>query len=179
LYPEGWTLLNYLMDARTGLGRFRDFRISNYQLMMNLIDCVGDHGIDEILALPDVAERAEVFENHRGPATVQLRKVSTVHGHLVVADFRAQATIFSASRFLLYALYPETSISIHVLWGVKQQNTVFAIGKSIINRTSRTHVGNLCLQYGGGGHENAGTCQVANEDAERVLAELIAKIAAD
>ena len=179
LYPESWALLNYLMDARTGLGRFRNFRISNYQLMMDLIDCVGDFSIERILALPDVAERAEVFENHRGPATVQLRKVATVHGHLVVADFREQAVIFAASRFLLYALYPETSISIHVLWGVKQQNTVFAIGKSIINRASNTHVGNLCLKYGGGGHENAGTCQVANEDAERVLAELIAQITTD
>jgi nanoRNase/pAp phosphatase (c-di-AMP/oligoRNAs hydrolase) len=179
LYPEGWTLLNYLMDARTGLGRFRNFRISNYQLMMDLIECVGDRNIEEILAMPDVAERAEVFDSHRGPAVVQLRKIVSVHGHLVVADFREQQTIFAAPRFLIYALYPETSISIHVLWGVKQQNTVFAIGKSIINRASKTHVGNLCLKYGGGGHENAGTCQVANEDAERVLGELIAYIAQD
>jgi nanoRNase/pAp phosphatase (c-di-AMP/oligoRNAs hydrolase) len=179
LYPEGWTLLNYLMDARTGLGRFRNFRISNYQLMMDLIECVGDRSIEEILAMPDVAERAEVFDSHRGPAVVQLRKIVSVHGHLVVADFREQQTIFAAPRFLIYALYPETSISIHVLWGVKQQNTVFAIGKSIINRASKTHVGNLCLKYGGGGHENAGTCQVANEDAERVLGELIAYIAQD
>jgi nanoRNase/pAp phosphatase (c-di-AMP/oligoRNAs hydrolase) len=179
LYPEGWTLLNYLMDARTGLGRFRNFRISNYQLMMELIECVGDRSIEEILAMPDVAERAEVFDSHRGPAVVQLRKIVSVHGHLVVADFREQQTIFAAPRFLIYALYPETSISIHVLWGVKQQNTVFAIGKSIINRASKTHVGNLCLKYGGGGHENAGTCQVANEDAERVLGELMAYIAQD
>jgi nanoRNase/pAp phosphatase (c-di-AMP/oligoRNAs hydrolase) len=179
LYPEGWTLLNYLMDARTGLGRFRTFRISNYQLMMELIERVGDSSIEDILALPDVAERAEVFESHRGPAVVQLRKVAQVHSHLIVADFREQATIFAAPRFLIYALYPETSISIHVLWGVKQQNTVFAIGKSIVNRSSLTHVGNLCLKYGGGGHENAGTCQVDNADAPRVLQELIAQISAD
>ncbi len=179
LYPEGYTLLNNLMDARTGLGRFRNFRIPNYQLMMELIDKVGDHSIEEILQLPDVAERAEIFENHRGPATVQLRKVSSVHDHLVVADFREQDTIFAASRFLIYALYPECSISIHVLWGVKQQNTVFAIGKSILNKGSKTHIGNLCLKYGGGGHQNAGTCQVPNEDAERVLSELVAAIKAD
>lgn len=179
LYPEGWTLLNYLMDARTGLGRFRNFRISNYQLMMELIDRVGNSTIEEILALPDVEERAEVFESHRGPAVVQLRKLAHVHSHLVVVDFREQQTIFAAPRFLIYALFPETSISIHVLWGVKQQNTVFAIGKSIVNRASRTHVGNLCLKYGGGGHENAGTCQVANEDAERVLGELVAYISSD
>jgi nanoRNase/pAp phosphatase (c-di-AMP/oligoRNAs hydrolase) len=40
-------------------------------------------------------------------------------------------------------------------------------------------VGELMLQYGGGGHEAAGTCQVENEDAERVLRELTEKINAD
>ena len=176
LYPENWSLLNFLMDARTGLGRFKNFKISNYDLMMNLIDAVRNHPVEEILQLPDVAERADLYDNHRGPASVQLRRVSTVHQHLVVADFRQEQTIFAANRFVLYALFPETSISIHVLWGVKQQNTVFAIGKSIINRSSKTHIGDLCLNYGGGGHQNAGTCQVPNEDAERVLAELIAAI---
>jgi nanoRNase/pAp phosphatase (c-di-AMP/oligoRNAs hydrolase) len=179
LYPEGYTLLNYLMDARTGLGRFRDFRISNYQLMMQLIDAVRDLPIEQVLAQADVAERADLYENHRGPAAVQVRRQAKVHGHLVCLDLRQEETIFATNRFLLYALYPETSISIHVLHGVKQQNTVFAIGKSIINRTSKTHVGNLCLRYGGGGHANAGTCQVANEDAARVLEELIAQISSD
>ena len=179
LYPENWSLLNFLMDARTGLGRFKSFKISNYDLMMNLIDAVRNHPVEEILQQQDVAERAELYDNHRGPASVQLRRVSTVHQHLVVADFRQEQTIFAANRFVLYALFPETSISIHVLWGVKQQNTVFAIGKSIINRSSKTHIGNLCLKYGGGGHQNAGTCQVPNEDAERVLSELIAQIVED
>jgi nanoRNase/pAp phosphatase (c-di-AMP/oligoRNAs hydrolase) len=40
-------------------------------------------------------------------------------------------------------------------------------------------VGALMLEYGGGGHDAAGTCQVENEDAERVLGELIARINAD
>jgi nanoRNase/pAp phosphatase (c-di-AMP/oligoRNAs hydrolase) len=179
LYPENWSLLNFLMDARTGLGRFKTFKISNYDLMMSLIDAVRQHTVEDILQLPDVAERAELYENHRGPATVQIRRVSSVHEHLVVADFRKEQTIFAANRFLIYALYPETSISIHVLWGVKQQNTVFAIGKSIINKGSRTHIGNLCLKYGGGGHANAGTCQVPNDQADRILQELIAAILAD
>jgi nanoRNase/pAp phosphatase (c-di-AMP/oligoRNAs hydrolase) len=33
------------------------------------------------------------------------------------------------------------------------------------------------LRYGGGGHLAAGTCQVDNADAERVLAELIQALA--
>ncbi|MBF0438206.1 MAG: exopolyphosphatase, partial [Magnetococcales bacterium] len=51
--------------------------------------------------------------------------------------------------------------------------------KSILDRSSKTNVGMLALQYGGGGHQNAGTCQVAIDGAEVALQELIAKITAD
>jgi nanoRNase/pAp phosphatase (c-di-AMP/oligoRNAs hydrolase) len=179
LAPTGWALLNFLMDARTGLGRFREFRISNYQLMMELIDYCRDHTVDQILALPDVKERVDLYFEHEEKFKEQLRRCGSVHKNLLVVDLRKEETIFVGNRFMPYALFPETNISIHVLWGVKQQNTVFAIGKSILNRTSRTNVGALALKYGGGGHEAAGTCQVDNDMAEATLTELIDKITAD
>lgn len=179
LSPEGWVLLNYLMDARTGLGRFREFRVSNYQLMMDLIDYCRNHGIEDILTLPDVRERVELYFEHEPRAKDQLLRCTTVHGNLAVLDLRGEEMIYATNRFMIYALFPETNISIHVLWGRDKQNTVFAIGKSILDRSSTTNVGELCLQYGGGGHGAAGTCQVENDDAVRVLGELIAKINAD
>lgn len=179
LAPEGWVLLNYLMDSRTGLGRFRDFRISNYQLMMELIDRCARLGLDEIMQLPDVVERSAMYFEHREKFEAQLRRCATVTGNLVVLDLRHEETIYAGNRFMIYAMFPETNISIHVLWGLKQQNTVFATGKSILNRSSKTDIGALMLQYGGGGHENAGTCQVENEDAPEVLAKLIARINQD
>lgn len=179
LHPKDWVLLNFLMDSRTGLGRFRDFRVSNYQLMMQLIDYCRSHAIADILALPDVAERVELYHAHEENFKEQIRRCSTVYQNLVVLDLRNEATIYAGNRFMIYALYPECNISIHVLWGLKQQNTVFAIGKSILNRTSRTNIGELALQYGGGGHNNAGTCQIENDRAEQVLKELIAKITHD
>jgi nanoRNase/pAp phosphatase (c-di-AMP/oligoRNAs hydrolase) len=179
LTPKGWVLLNFLMDARTGLGRFRDFRISNYNLMMDLIDYCKNHTIDQIMQLPDVKERVDLYDEHDEKFKDQLRRCSGLHRNLVVLDLREEETIFAGNRFVIYALYPEANISIHVLWGLKNQNTVFATGKSILNRSAKTNIGELMLQYGGGGHENAGTCQVANEKAESVLEELIAKINAD
>ncbi|CAA7623844.1 exopolyphosphatase [Magnetospirillum sp. UT-4] len=179
LSPTGWTLLNYIMDARTGLGRFREFRISNYQLMMNLIDYCRNHTIEEILLLPDVKERTDLYFEHEDRFKEQVTRCTTVHKNLVVLDLRNEETIFAGNRFMIYALHPECNISIHVLWGVKQQNTVFAIGRSIVNRSSKTNVGALCLSYGGGGHEKAGTCQVANDTVEATLAEIVAKINAD
>ena len=174
-----WPLLNYIMDSRTGLGRFKDFRISNYQLMMELIDYCRDHSIDEILSLPDVKERTDLYFEHNDWFVDQIKRCSTIHGNLVVLDLRDQETIYAGNRFMIYALYPEINISIHVMWGLNKLNTVFATGKSIIDRGSKTQIGNLMLEYGGGGHAAAGTCQIENDDAERVLKELTARINAD
>jgi nanoRNase/pAp phosphatase (c-di-AMP/oligoRNAs hydrolase) len=179
LHPDGWVLLNFLMDPRTGLGRFREFTVSNYQLMMELIDAVLELDISGVLALPDVQERVELFEAHRAQAEEQIRRCSTVHGNLVVLDLRDEDVIYAANRFLIYALFPECNISIHTLWGRDRQNVVFATGASILNRTNRTDVGSLMLRYGGGGHQAAGTCQIEIEDAERVLGELVAEIVAN
>jgi nanoRNase/pAp phosphatase (c-di-AMP/oligoRNAs hydrolase) len=176
LRPEGWTLLNFLMDPRTGLGRFRQFRISNYDLMMKLIEYCRDHSVDEILALPDVAERVALYREHEPDFRRQLQACARVHDDVVVLDLRGQAMICAGNRFMIYALYPQCRTSIHVLWGVQQKNTVFAIGKSILDRTSPVDIGAICLAYGGGGHVAAGTCQIDNGDAERVQAELIARL---
>jgi nanoRNase/pAp phosphatase (c-di-AMP/oligoRNAs hydrolase) len=179
LDPADWVLLNFLMDARTGLGRFREFRVSNYQLMMDLIKYCRDHTIAEILALPDVKERVDLYFEHATRAKQQIDRCAELHKNLLVLDLRQEETIWATNRFMVYALYPEANISIHVLWGVQKQNTVFATGKSILNRTSKTNIGELMLHYGGGGHENAGTCQVANDQAPIVLQKLITRINAD
>lgn len=179
LDPQGWVLLGFLMDSRTGLGRFKNFGVSNYQLMMALVDCFARMGVDEILTQPDVAERVSLYREHAAPFKEQLTRCGTAHGHLVVEDLRNEETVYAGNRFAIYALYPACSISMHIMWGRNKQNTVFAIGKSILNRTSKTHIGNLALTYGGGGHEAAGTCQVDNDKADTVRDELIARITRD
>jgi nanoRNase/pAp phosphatase (c-di-AMP/oligoRNAs hydrolase) len=174
LRPQGWTLLNFLMDSRTGLGRFRDFRISNYQLMMQLIDaCIDHQDVREILALPDVAERAELYHAQSAMFTDQLRRISHAEGDVVVVDLRDEETIHAGNRFMVYALFPDARVSVHIIWGRQKLNTVFACGKSILDRSSPVDVGEVMLRYGGGGHMAAGTCQVPHADAERVLAEIV------
>ena len=179
LEPQGWALLSFLMDARTGLGRFHDFRVSNYQLMMDLIDNCRDLTIQQILQSPDVKERVDVYEEHRQRAQEQIKRCATVHDNLVVLDLRDEETIYATNRFVVYSLFPMCNISIHVLWGKQKLNTVFTIGKSILDRSCRTDVGELCYRYGGGGHQAAGTCQVDHDDSQRVLNELITKINSD
>ena len=179
LEPTGWDLLNFLMDARTGLGRFREFRISNYQLMMELIDHCRTLSIAEILALPDVKERVDLYFEQEPMFKAQIQRCATVYQNLVVLNLQGEETIHAGNRFVIYALFPQCNISIHRMWGFRQQNTVFATGKSIFDRSSKTQVGELMLEFGGGGHGAAGTCQVENERADEVQAELIRRITAD
>jgi nanoRNase/pAp phosphatase (c-di-AMP/oligoRNAs hydrolase) len=146
---------------------------------MDLIDHCRELSIDELLALPDVQERVELYLAHREPARAQIQRCARMHGNLVVLDLRAEATVFATNRFMVYALFPQANISIHVMWGMHEQNTVLACGKSILDRSSKTNIGELMLGYGGGGHLAAGTCQVASADADATLAALIKHINRD
>ena len=177
LDPKGWVLMNFLMDARTGLGRFHDFRISNYDLMMELIDYCVNHDIGDVLELPDVKERVDLYMEQAELFKKQLKEISHMEGKVVVVDQKAAGdVIYAGNRFMVYALYPEAEISVHVAWGFKKQNTAVMIGKSIINKASDFNIGELCLEYGGGGHANAGTCQLDNDKVDALLPEIIKKL---
>lgn len=173
LHPDGWVLLHFLMDPRTGLGRFRNFRISNYDLMMELIGYCMNHSIDEILALPDVKERVDLYREQSELFEAQLKRIAKVHGKVVVLDLRDEEIIHAGNRFMIYAMYPEAQISVHVAWGFHKQNTAVMIGKSIFNKASKVDIGELCLKYGGGGHHNAGTCQLENDAVDAELVNII------
>ena len=176
LNPSGWVLLHYLMDPRTGLGRFRNFRISNYELMMQLIDFCMEHTIDEILELPDVKERVDLYFQQADLFKEQLHRIAKIYDKGVVLDLREKEIIHAGNRFMIYALYPETQISVHVAWGFRKQNTAVMIGKSIVNKASTVDIGELCLKYGGGGHHNAGTCQLENDVVDAELPNIIAAL---
>ena len=176
LNPTKWVLLHYIMDPRTGLGRFHDFKISNYDLMMELIDNCRNLTIDEIMELPDVKERTKLYFEQAELFKDQLKRIVKVCGKVAVIDLRSEDIIYAGNRFMVYAMYPETEISIHVAWGFKKQNTAVMIGKSIVNKNSNADIGMLCLAYGGGGHKNAGTCQLDNDVVDKELPKIIEEL---
>jgi len=173
LNPQGWVLLNFIMDARTGLGRFKNFRISNFQLMMDLIEYCKDHTIDQILQLDDVKERVELYFEHQDLFREQILRSSALHGNVLVVNLKDAEVIYSGNRFVKYALFPDADVDIQVMWGFQRQNTVMSVGRSIFKRTSQVNIGELLLHYGGGGHAAAGTCQVDSQIEDEVLKELI------
>jgi len=176
LNPTGWVLMDFLMDARTGLGRFHNFRISNYDLMMELIDYCVNHSIDEVLEFPDVKERVDLYFEQQELFKQQLKDTVVIHDKVAVIDLRPLETIYAGNRFMVYAMWPEIEMSVHVAWGFKKQNTAVMIGKSIINKAGTMDIGELCLEYGGGGHPNAGTCQLDNDKVDAELPNIIAML---
>lgn len=179
LHPQGWALLSFIMDGRTGLGRFKDFKISHDRLMRDLIEYCDRMTIDEIMQVPDVRERVETYFRYETLFKAQLQDHARVYKNLVLLDLRKVDPIYPGNRFMLYALFPQCNISIRAINAPMEGKTVFAVGKSIFNRTAKTNVGALMLKNGGGGHEAVGTCQVDNHRADDVLRELTATITRD
>ncbi|MBF0551782.1 MAG: exopolyphosphatase [Deltaproteobacteria bacterium] len=177
--PKGWILLSFIMDPRTGLGRYKDYRVGNYRLLEDMIEYCRTKSPEEILDLPDVQERVARYYQQDKLFREMLKNNSKTYGNVLVLDLRNQEEIYTGNRFTIYTMFPQSNISIQVMWGFRRQNIVFACGYSIINRTSKTDVGSLMLKYGGGGHKQVGTCQVAPNEAERVLQELIDQMNAD
>lgn len=179
LHPSGWPLLSFVMDARTGLGRYKDYRISNYQLMYALIDACQRLPIEEVLALPDVQERVVRYFEQDVLFREMLASRSWTEGNVVVTDLRDVSPIPCGNRFLVYALYPAQNTSIWIVNGFGGQNCVFACGHSIVNRTAKTHIGSLMRCFAGGGHEAAGTCQVPHDEFESTLRAIVSRMNQD
>ncbi|MCL2171982.1 MAG: exopolyphosphatase [Defluviitaleaceae bacterium] len=179
LNPKGWVLLGFIMDPRTGLGRFHDFRISNYELMEKLIDDCAVKSIDEILADPDVQERIYLYHEQNALFVEMLKKHTRVDGNIIITDLRGVEPIYTGNRFIVYSHYPEQNVSCWVVDGREKKNCSIAVGHSVLNRTCKTNVGSLMLKHGGGGHFQVGTCQVPYAEADSALQDIITSMKAD
>ncbi|WFS64230.1 exopolyphosphatase [Pseudodesulfovibrio thermohalotolerans] len=174
--PSGWILLGFIMDPRTGLGRYRNYNISNYQLMLDMIEHCRTLSAEEILEIDDVRERVDRYFADRDDYIAMLKSNARTHGDAVLVDLRNQDRLYCGNRFMIYTLFPECNISVRVIWGFKKQNVVIAVGHSILNRTSAVDVGDLMLSLGGGGHRAVGTCQVPEHTVNETLATILARI---
>lgn len=179
LHPTGWVMLSFIMDPRTGLGRYKDYRISNYQLMMAMIDYCRTMGVEAILKNLDVEQRVMRYFAQDKVFREMIAANTTTRENVIVVDLRGVEEVYTGNRFVLYSLYPEQNISIQAMWGFQKQNVVMTCGHSIVNRTSNTDVGSLMLKHGGGGHRRVGTCQVPIDEADAILEELVWQMNAD
>ncbi|OOB80182.1 MAG: exopolyphosphatase [Epulopiscium sp. Nuni2H_MBin003] len=174
--PSNWILLGFLMDPRTGLGRWRQFTIPNYKLMENLITCCITMKIEEIMNLPDIQERVEMYWEQNYKFIDMVKQYTRVEGNVIISDLRNIEPIYTGNRFLIYSLYPEQNISAWIVSGRGGKGCSCAVGYSVLNRTSNVNVGSLMLKYGGGGHKAVGTCQFSEETMEEQLPKLLEEL---
>jgi nanoRNase/pAp phosphatase (c-di-AMP/oligoRNAs hydrolase) len=176
LNPKGWILLGFMMDPRTGLGRFRNFTISNYDLMMALAKACGEKSIDEILEMRDVKERLDLYFQQTELFKKMISEHTKIDGNVIFVDLRNIEVIYAGNRFIIYTLYKEQNVSVWVVDGRNKTNTAITVGHSIINRSCTADVGSIMLKYGGGGHKQVGTCQVPYDNADKIIQEVITKL---
>jgi len=177
LHPDGWPLLNFLVDQRTGIEDWGKFRISEQQFKLDLIDYCMEMRIQEILEVPDLKERTEIYFTYEKHYKEQLKARASMVSNIVVLDFRDQPLMYPGNRFIVYALFPDANISVLIRRDTDKDQITFSVGKSIINPTSQKNIGEIMLGYGGGGHRAAGACHVVLEQADAVYQELIAALA--
>ena len=176
LQPRGWALLDFILDPRTGLGRFNEFSNSNQEMILGLVDTVREKSVEALLAQPDVRERVDFYMSQQLFFEEQVSRCLDLRDNVAVLDLRNESPIYVGNRFMVYMLNPLANVSIHVMWGPHKKNTVFAVGRSIFDRSLSVNIGKLMLEYGGGGRGGAGTCQVANDQADAVLSELVMRL---
>lgn len=176
--PQGWILIGFLMDPRTGLGRWRQFRIPNYKLMEELMVACRNKTTAEILEMEDVKERIEVYMEQTEKFKEMVAAHTRVDGNLIISDLRGVDPIYTGNRFMIYSMYPEQNISAWIVSGRGGHGCSAAVGYSILNRTATLDVGNLMLKYNGGGHKKVGTCQFSDENMEAELPKMLAELTA-
>jgi len=171
--PQGWVLIGFLTDPRTGLGRFHDFRISNYNLMMEFLDHFRTMSLDEILSHPDVKERIDLYHQQTDLFIDMVKKYSRIEGNVLITDLRGVSPIYTSNRFTIYSVFPEPNVSLWITDGRAKMNVMISCGYSVVNRTCTADIGAWMLRFGGGGHKQVGTCQVSFDDADAVIAKLV------
>ena len=171
--PQGWVLVGFIADPRTGLGRFHDFRISNYDLMKEFIEYLRTKTLDEILSHPDVKERIDLYHQQTGLFVEMVKKYSKTDSNVIITDLRGVSPIYTSNRFTIYSVFPEQNVSLWIADGKAKVNVMVSCGYSVLNRSCTADIGALMLRHGGGGHKQVGTCQVPFDDADKIIAEII------
>ena len=174
--PSPWILLAFLMDPRTGLGRFRDFRLTHQQLQEEMVEQCRNRTIDELFELSDIKERAARYHEQAPFFRQMLSNCTRQEANVIAIDLRQQEPIFAGNRFTVYSMFPQANVSVQIMWGFQKQNVVISCGYSILNRTCEADIGALMHEFGGGGHKQVGGCQVPVELAEQSIAQIVARL---
>lgn len=167
--PSRVILLGFTIDSRTSLGGFRD-----YFLFLGM--ALRSMPLDEVLRSPQVVERVERMKAENEAFKKALLARSRVEANVVVTDFRDLAEIPVGNRFLVYTLFPESTVSVRLQWGPRREVVMATVGLNIFDRSSWCDVGQTMSLFGGGGHRGAGSCPLPPDDGDEALRRLLREL---
>jgi hypothetical protein len=169
LNPKEIILLGFTIDARTGIGKFKEY----FVLLVNWLKTLP---IEEVLSQSLVKKRVQLLKENNEKFLKILHENSRQEGNVVITDFRSLDKVPIGNRFLVYTLFPKTNISIRLQWGPGKKFVAVTLGHNIFNKTSRSNCGQICSDFGGGGHSGAAACPLKPEKADKQIAEIIRRI---
>ncbi len=172
VHPSGWVLLGLTLDPRSGLG-------PEFQKYFRwLVEYVKEVPVEKILKHPEVKKRCDRVLHEQEAFRTILQKHSTMRGNVIVTNFRGvdRSKLPAGNRFLVFSEFPQGNVEARIFYGQDGKTVVVAAGHSIFNRTCGVNIGRLLAEYGGGGHNGAGTCQLPAEKAEQQLEELLSRL---
>jgi len=150
--PQDVILLGFLIDPRTGLeGHFGDHFTS-------LVERIRSKSLTEVLHDADIRALTNTFRRDDQDFRAFLLANSEVHDKVVVTDYRDVENAPVGNRFLIYTTFPQCNVSLRIQWGPGKKLVALNMGHSIFDRSCTVDVGELCRNYGGGGHRGAGGC---------------------
>jgi len=167
--PQGWILIGYTLDPRSGLGAFKDY-------FKHLMELAKAKTVEQILQDPEVSKHVARLKSEEAAFREHLLANTKQDGNVTITDLRGQKNLPSGNRFLIYELFPTANVSVRIADGRGGEFVSIQVGHSILKRDCKTSIGDLLAEYGGGGHVGAGTCQPAPADADRVIGEVVEKL---
>ena len=150
--PQNVILLGFLIDPRTGLTG--DFRAQ----FTSLVERIRSKNLTEVLHDADIRALTNTFRRDDQDFREFLLASSVVYDKVVVTDYREIENAPVGNRFLIYTTFPDCNVSLRIQWGPGKKLVALNIGHSIFDRSCTVDVGELCRNYGGGGHRGAGGC---------------------
>ena len=166
LQPQGYVLLGFTLDPRTGLGNDEEF-------FLKCLEWLKVKPIREVLVENEVRQRIiNMFEQNEDFCWT-LVQYSRLNDNVVFTDFRRASEPPAGNRFLVYTIFPEANVSVRAQWGRNKENVMVTVGHSIFSRTCKTSIGELMSDYGGGGHRGAGSAPLPVMEAETKILEII------
>lgn len=124
-----------------------------------LVELLRKYEIREVLKDPEVKRRTNASLKENRTYISHLKKHTTFNRDISITDFRSFKKMPTGNRFLVFSLFPETSVNVKIRYhDDDREKIIVSIGHNIFNSHCQVNAGLLCARFKGGGHFGAGSC---------------------